>query len=253
MSRVNSVPAVPFTVIIPTLYGQMLVNRYDINQTNALFKTGRAIDHNEIAMLSQILRDLGSNLTVLDVGANFGTYSIALARSVGPEGKIHAFEPQRLIYNLLVGSVAINSFTNIYCHNIAVGDREGRVEIPQYDYHRPMNFGSVEFGESQQEKLDQTRMHEASKTEYVRVATVDSFDFPTVSLVKIDVEGMESQVLDGSKQTIRRCRPVLFVEYLKGDREALREKLLSLDYVVHQKTMNLLGIPTELSGKVRIG
>ena len=64
---------VPFTTIVPTVYGQMMLNRYDINQTTALFKTGKAIDHDEIALLTRVLRMLGPNPTVLDIGANFGT------------------------------------------------------------------------------------------------------------------------------------------------------------------------------------
>jgi len=83
----SQLPAIPFTTIVPTVYGQMMVNRYDINQTNALFKTGHAIDHNEIVMLANLLRQLGTDLTVLDVGANFGTYSIALARVDGEIGR----------------------------------------------------------------------------------------------------------------------------------------------------------------------
>ena len=206
---------VPFTTVVPTAYGQMLVNRYDINQTEALFRTGKAIDHDEIMMLARILGMLGTDRTVLDVGANFGTYSIALAAAVGQNGKVHAFEPQRLIYNLLVGSVALNALTNVYCHNVALGDREGRVEVPQYDYSRPMNFGSVEFGGQQSEKLSQDRGHDPAKGEFVPLKTIDSFEFPKAHLMKIDVEGMELQVLRGSEQTIRRRRPVIFVEYLK--------------------------------------
>jgi FkbM family methyltransferase len=230
----------------------MLVNRNDINQANALFKTGHAVDHNDIAMLSQILQKLGGDLTVLDIGANFGTYSVALARIVGSNGSVHAFEPQRLIYNLLVGSVALNGFTNVYCHNIALGNVEGRVEIPQYDYNKPMNFGSIEFGRAQSEKLTQTRGTDPAKAEYVRLATIDSFIFPKAHLIKIDVEGMEVQVLHGSAQTIRRCRPILFVEHLKSDRDSVRDTIANLDYVVYQRSMNFLGIPKELGGKIRI-
>jgi hypothetical protein len=97
MSLPPTQPLLPFTVVVPTVYGQMLVDRYDINQTNALFKSGYAVDHQEIAMLAQILQRLGTGLTVLDVGANFGTFAIARSRVVGPTGQVHAFEPQRLI------------------------------------------------------------------------------------------------------------------------------------------------------------
>lgn len=245
-------PAVPFTVVVPTVYGQMMVNRHDVNQTGALFKTGRAIDHDEIAMLARMLPSLGTGLTVLDVGANFGTYSIALSAVAGPAGKVHAFEPQRLIYNLLVGSVALNALTNVYCHNVALGDREGRVEIPQYDYDRPMNFGSIEFGGTQQEALPQAAGHDPSRAEFVTLMTVDRFEFPQVHLMKVDVEGMELQVLRGAAETVRRCRPLLFVEHLKNDREALRRAIAEMDYVVYQKEkgINFLCVPTEMKDRI---
>ena len=253
MSKTPMMP-VPFTAIVPTAYGQMMVNRYDINQTMALLTTGKAIDHDEIALLTRVLRMLGPNPTVLDIGANFGTYSLALAAVVGPSGKVQAFEPQRLIYNLLVGSVALDSLTNVYCHNVALGDREGRVEIPQYDYNRPMNFGSVEFTGEQSEHLAQARGHDPAKAEFVPLTTIDALDFPKADLMKIDVEGMELQVLQGGRQTIGRCRPVLFVEHLKNDREKLRKAILSLDYVVYQKErgMNFLCVPTEMKDRIQI-
>ncbi len=252
MSSPPPQPLVPFTVVVPTVYGQMLVNRHDINQTNALFKTGVSIDHNEIVMLAQILQLLGTGLTVLDVGANFGTFAIALSRVVGPNGQVHAFEPQRLIYNMLIGSVALNSLTNVYGHNVAVGDREDRIEIPQFDYNHPLNFGSIEFAPEQGEKLTQTRGHDPAKVEYVPLTTIDRFEFPKVHLIKVDAEGMELQVLGGALQTIRRCRPVLYAEYAKGDREALRRAILKLDYVVHENAMNYLCIPVELSNDIQI-
>ena len=148
---------VPFTIIVPTAYGQMLVNRHDINQTNALVKTGHAVDHTEIVLLTHVMQLLGTDLTVLDVGANFGTYTLAFARNVGAHGKVHAFEPQRVLFHMLAGSVALNSLTNVFCHHLAVGDREGSVEIPQFDYSQPLNFGSIEFTAEQHEPLNQLR------------------------------------------------------------------------------------------------
>ncbi len=252
MNRAPTPPAVPFTIIVPTVYGQMMVNRHDINQTNALFKTGHAIDHNDIIILSQVLQRLGADQVVLDVGANFGTYSIALSRVVGPNGQVHAFEPQRLIYNLLVGSVALNSLTNVYCHNVALGGQEGRVEIPQFDYNQPLNFGSIEFTAEQREQLTQPRGHDPAKAEFVPLTTIDHFQFPKVSLMKVDAEGMELQVLRGSMETIGRCRPVLYVEHLKTDREALRQCIVELGYVVHPNELNYLCIPTELTSVIQV-
>jgi FkbM family methyltransferase len=249
-SAMNFVP--PFTIIVPTIYGQMLVNRHDIIQTDFLVKTGVAVDHGEIDLLAKILEQLGTGLTFLDVGANFGTYTLALARAVGPGGTVHAFEAQRIIFQMLTGSVALNSLTNVICHHAALGDEVGRIEIPQFDYHQPLNFGSIEFGPEQQEPLDQVRAHDPQRLEFVTLTTIDQCGFAQVHMIKIDVEGMEMAVLKGAEQTIGRCRPVLYVEFLKSDRQALREWLETRDYDVHENKINLLGIPKELKEQLPI-
>ena len=242
----------PFTIILPTAYGQMLVNRNDINQTNALFKTGMAIDHAEIALLAQVLQLLGTDLTVLDVGANFGTYALALSRFVGATGRVHAFEPQRIIFNMLAGSVALNSLTNVFCYHLALGDREGKLEIPQFDYSQPLNFGSIEFTAEQGEPLNQPRAHDPQRLEYVPMTTVDRFEFTHVHLMKIDAEGMEMQVLEGATDTLRRCRPVIYLEFLKGDKNALMQRVAALNYAVYENGMNFLCIPTEMKGRIQV-
>ena len=67
------------------------------------------------------------------MGANFGCFALALARIAGPKGKVHAFEAQRVIFDMLCGSVALNGLTQVFCHHVAVGDREGVIEVPQFD------------------------------------------------------------------------------------------------------------------------
>jgi len=245
-------PQLPFTIIVPTIYGQMMVNRHDINQTNALFKTGMAIDHGEIALLAQIMQNLGTDLTFIDVGANFGTYTLALAHRVGPKGKVHTFEPQRIIFNSLVGTVALNSLTHVYCHHMALGDHEGRLEIPQFDYRQTLNFGSVEFAPAQGEPLNQQRGHDPEAVEYVPLSTLDRFEFPQVHLLKIDAEGMEMQVLAGAAKTIQRCRPVMYLEFLKSDKEGLRRAVTEMGYGVYENSCNFLCIPNEMKDRIRI-
>jgi FkbM family methyltransferase len=243
-------PAPSFTLTLPTVYGPMLVNRHDINQTQALVKTGRAIDHNEIMILAKLLGQTGTGGRFLDIGANFGTYSLALAPVLGPGGKVHAFEPQRILFNMVAGSVALNGFTNVFCHNLAVGAEAGRIELPQFDYNAPMNFGSVEMGPEQTEKLAQERRHDPDKQEFVDLVTIDSFGFTDVRLMKIDVEGMEAKVLAGAEQTIRRCRPLMFIEYLKNDRDALARAIAALGYFTLKIDINFLCVPNELDGKL---
>src|SRR5262249_6057906 len=63
-------PIVPFTIIVPTAYGQMIVNRHDVTGTNFLFKKGFSLVHLDILFLPNFLLLSGNNLTVVDVGAN---------------------------------------------------------------------------------------------------------------------------------------------------------------------------------------
>lgn len=252
MSHIAPKPSLPYTVIVPTAYGQMILNRNDMNQTNMLFKAGIAPDHQEIMLLANIFRLLGPGLTFLDVGANFGCYSLGLSPFVGPGGKVHAFEPQRILYNMLAGTMALNSVNNVWCHNVAVGDREGQIEIPQFDYGSVLNFGSVEFGPEQTEALTQPRAHDPDRLEHVRLATIDSFAFPRVDVMKVDVEGMEVAVFSGAIDTIRRCRPVIFVEWIKVGRAPLEEQVSAFDYRAHPVGGNLLCVPAELTSLIKL-
>lgn len=246
----NTTPS--FSIVVPTAYGQMIVNRNDINQTNALVKTGRAIDHHEIGILQIIARAMGDNIEFLDIGANFGVYALGLAAHVGPKGKVHAFEAQRIIFNMLAGSVALNAITNVHCHNVAVGKGEGKIEVPQYDYSKPLNFGSIEFSAQQNEALTQKRSYDMDKVEFVKLVSIDSYCFEMASLIKIDAEGMEIDILDGAAETIKRCRPVMFIEFLKVDRYKLRHQIENFGYAVHESGVNYLCIPHELGARIKV-
>ena len=91
-----------------------------------------------------------------------------------------------------------------------------------------MNFEGVEFGKEQLEPLSQTRCHDPEQIEWVTLGTLDGFSFQRLDLLKIDAEGMENEILDGAADTIARCRPVMFVEFLKVDAEALRQRLAGM-------------------------
>jgi FkbM family methyltransferase len=238
---------VPFGFVCPTIYGPMILNRHDINQTGALLRTGRAIDHDEIDMLRQVLGLLEGPHNVIDIGANFGVYSIALADLAA---KVHAFEPQRIVCNMLAGSIALNGLDNVFAHNVALGNREDSIELPQYDYNAPLNFGSIEFGGAQTEALSQERGADPARVEYVRLAKLDSFGFSNVTMMKIDAEGMELAVLEGASETIAANRPVMYIEFVKSDRDALEAKVQSLGYDIHVNGMNFLCIPYELATKI---
>jgi len=221
-----------------------MVNRHDINQTWSLIKSGKAEGDSEINMIRQMLDYIQADTKIfVDVGANIGTHSFAVARHLADAGRVYSFEPQRLLFQIICGTMALNSVTNVYCYNAAVGAAAGELAVPQFDYFKPMNFGSVEFGENQIEKLDQERGNDPEKVEYVPVVTIDSVRLPGVHVLKIDAEGMEFEVLAGARETILRFTPILIVEFFKVDFNKLGHKLEEMGYRVYIHDIVFICIP----------
>lgn len=224
--------AIPFTIAIPTVHGQMLVNRYDVNQTNSLIKTCGAPDLQQIDIAQHICNLAPEESVMLDIGANFGSYALSCAPFLkSKNGVVHAFEAQRIISYMLCGSAVLNGYENLFVHHACVGNNVTDIPIPRFNYSQEMNFGSIEFGENQKEKLHQQR---GVSNEFVKQVRIDDFNFEKVCFVKIDVEGMENQVLEGAAETFRRSMPVIQIEILKSDLLEIYQKVkgISSDYVI---------------------
>lgn len=175
---------------------------------------GRSLDlygefsDGEVALFRQIVKP-GS--TVLDIGANIGAHTVFLARATGPTGRVLAFEPQRIVFQMLCANVALNDFQNVHTHHAAVGRETGSTTMPKIDYGAPGNFGGVSIDPS-------------GAGERVEMLTVDELDLGACDTIKLDVEGFETEALLGATQTIRRLRPALYVE---NDRKAKSPGLIA--------------------------
>lgn len=150
--------------------------------------------------------------TVLEVGANIGMHTIGLSRQVGPAGTVHAFEPQRIVFQALCANLALNSCPNVFSHQAAVGSVGGSLLVPWLDPATPANFGGLS-------------LLGAKAGETVPMLTVDGLELGACHLIKVDVEGMEAEVLRGAAGTIGRFRPLLYVE---NDRDEGSAELIAL-------------------------
>jgi FkbM family methyltransferase len=145
--------------------------------------------------------------TVIDVGANIGTHAVAFANMVGPSGAVHAFEPQRRLFGMLAGNVALNGLDWVVCHQEAVGADAGRIEL------QPMPASDVFFNYSSVSLTGNKQNPARVKAgESVPLVTLDALGLERCAAIKIDVEGMEPGVLAGARQLIERCQPVLYIE-----------------------------------------
>jgi len=160
---------------------------------------------------------------VIDVGTNIGTISIPLAQKIGKDGFLFGYEAQDMLYYTLCGNIALNGLRNVKPFNQAVGATPGVMYVPELSYkEKDWNYGGVS----------------VSRTEGnpVRVVTLDSLMkigiADKLKLIKIDVEGMEVDVLSGAKELIMESRPYLAIEAMENH-EALCQTLKEYNYRIH--------------------
>ena len=176
-------------------YGMMMYNLNDLFIGKALDIYGEWCE-SEMSALGQLIRQ---GDVVIDVGANIGTHAVFFAQKVAPGGLIYAVEPQRMTYELLCANLVINNLLNVIPLKAAAGETAGEIAIPILDPNQAQNFGSL-------------NIEGHSEGESVRLMTLDELGLKRCNMIKIDVEGMELQVLKGAEKTIKTCRPFLFVE-----------------------------------------
>lgn len=151
--------------------------------------------------------DQGFAGVAVDAGANFGNHTLWFARMCGL--RVHAFEP--LQYGLLAANVALNGLLS-----------DGVTVYPYGLGERREYLGTAGKGRLRPTKA--TRAHHF-------VIPLDELGLTDVSLVKVDVEGMEPQVLRGATETLTRCRPtVLTEEWTERETAAVRHVLEPLGY-----------------------
>ena len=146
-------------------------------------------------------RALAPGMTVVDVGANVGWYTLLAASVVGHRGRVVAIEASAANVELLRRSVAMNGFGNVEVIHAAVSDREGELR-----YHADDSNGFV------------ATPDEVPGGAAVRAAPLDRLlaDEPRVDVVKMDIEGSEGRALAGMTVTLARHRPLVFTEFSAG-------------------------------------
>jgi FkbM family methyltransferase len=194
-------------------HGVMLYNVRDQYVGGSLDRYGE-FSELEAQLFSGLIKP---GMMVVEVGANIGAHTVHLAKLVGENGGVVAFEPQRVIFQMLCANLALNGIENTPAKCLAVGAAPGEIVVPRMDYRSGGNFGGVSLG--------------AGDGDMVEIITIDNLLLPACHMIKIDVEGMEKPVLDGARQTIARFRPLLYVEDDRPNKHAeLIATLFDLEY-----------------------
>jgi FkbM family methyltransferase len=133
----------------------------------------------------------------LDVGSNYGYFSIYLATRPSFRGRIHAFEPVASSYaglREIVSSLQCDQI--VTCHHTAASDSTGTANM---DVAGDPGLASIKSGPIEQGEVVQT-------------ITLDSLNLPRVDFIKVDVEGHEAATLRGAERLIKTCSPYIFLE-----------------------------------------
>jgi FkbM family methyltransferase len=220
----------------------MIYNQKDIWQGKS-FEVYGEYSEDEVKLFARILAPTD---IVVEVGANIGSLTIPISRIVY-NGTVLAFEPERTAFYALAGNIAINNLRNVFVYHQALGKEIGQIRVPELDLEKTDNFGGLE--------LDK----DYSNCPHYPVAmnTIDNIGLQKCNLIKIDVEGMESFVLEGAKQTIEKLSPYLIVEDDRTQKSSeLRELIKSMGYQMYMhkapffNPMNFNGEKENVFGKV---
>jgi len=132
----------------------------------------------------------------IDVGANVGVYTKILSNAVGPTGNVRAIEPDPINIKILASKFK-NSESNVLIVKAAASDKNEKLFLTQNNFNPAGSYIS-------------------NNGLPIRGVTVDELALNIkipVSLIKIDVEGTEGNVIYGAKKVIKKYRPVIITEY----------------------------------------
>jgi FkbM family methyltransferase len=154
-----------------------------------------------------VRRLLQPGMRVLDIGANYGIYSVAMGRAVGPDGRVWAFEPSRSTFRFLRHTLADNDLNQVGPDDCALSDQAGRGRLTQ---NTNAELNSLLHGSTPD-----------PGSEEVRIDTLDAAaerrGMERVDFVKLDAEGEEARIVAGGQGFLQSEDPLIMFELKHGD------------------------------------
>lgn len=148
--------------------------------------------------------------TVVDIGANLGVYTLSMARRVGPQGRVWAFEPACRTAELLAHSIRSNGFTQVRLEQKALSNRSGSGLLLLQSQPELHALAASDLAER----------HDEGASEVVELTSLDEFfdghGWPAVDIVKMDAEGEEARIIEGGERFLRAQSPLVLLEIKAG-------------------------------------
>jgi FkbM family methyltransferase len=158
------------------------------------------VESEETELVQNILKQLPSNYTLLDIGANTGYYGI-MSAYMSPQSKTYSFEPLNQHCDYIIESSKLNKLSNIDIIEYALGETNEKKDI------YPVGSGTSFIKDFTKHGKNKINIEIKVLDDVVKEKKIDNIHF-----VKIDVEGFEFEVLKGAKNTIESFKPIIFTE-----------------------------------------
>jgi FkbM family methyltransferase len=170
-------------------------------------------------------------MKAIDIGANIGISSVAIATKIGRTGKLYSFEPLPQFFDTLNKNISSNGLENVEAYEMAVTDQTEKVPF----YEKGLSSGIV--------------FQEGAEKSEVSTTTIDRFvkekNIVRVDLINMDCEGSELLVLKGAKETLRKNKVKIFCEihhdFLKQLGQSVKDivqYLRGLEFQVQSVSLN---------------
>lgn len=156
----------------------------------------------EISFLNYIAEHYGNQHEIIDIGANIGNHSTYFAEYFNCS-RIHAFEPHPVNLNILHKNIDRYG-DKCVIYDVALSNNNGEMTLFNSCANNYGGFSLHAYKNSSSFVVRDT----------IPVKTLDSFNLKNITMIKIDVENHENEVLEGSKKTIMHNRPIIFLENL---------------------------------------
>jgi FkbM family methyltransferase len=153
-------------------------------------------------MLKYIRENYIENTNMIDLGGNIGTTTLLMSEVLSNNYKIHVFEP--IYSDILLKNIVDNNLTDkVVLYPYGVGNKIKNLKIKPINLSDNINFGAVSIIRTLEDKDDSYK---------INIVPLDYFNFENISLIKIDVEHMEIEVLEGCLNLLKQCKPTILIE-----------------------------------------
>lgn len=165
---------------------------------------------------------LAAESNVIDVGANIGTHAVYFAKKCN-QGNVVAIEPQIYIFEMLAANLLINGCYNAVPVHAGASSKPGVAKMVNFNpfVDHKMNYGEFKINDHTDRGID------------TNIVTLDNYaSLSKFNLIKMDVEGLEVEVLNGATKILKEHKPFLYIEFNnKEGNDELLNRIYELDYV----------------------